>query len=105
MTQRIRRRLHAGLRGDEREAQVFDECVDTITSQVESLKVLVNEFSNFARLPAAKPRPDDLNKLVEEAIASCAETEGVLFETDLAPECVEGSRIPRYEGRGADVAC
>ncbi len=57
--------------------------MDNITSQVEGLKVLVNEFSNFARLPAAKPRPDDLNRLVEEAMASCAGTEGVVFDTDL----------------------
>ena len=32
------------------------------------LAVLVNEFSNFARLPAANPKPDDLNQLVQEAI-------------------------------------
>ncbi len=82
--QRIRRRL-ASVPTEPGDRQVFDECVDIITSQVEGLKVLVNEFSNFARLPAAKPRPDDLNKLVEEAVASCAETEGVAFETDLDP--------------------
>jgi two-component system nitrogen regulation sensor histidine kinase NtrY len=82
--QRIRRRLES-VPADPADQQVFDECVDTITSQVEGLKVLVNEFSNFARLPAARPRPDDLNKLVEEAIASCAETEGAVFEADLDP--------------------
>jgi len=60
--------------------------VDTITTHVEGLKVLVNEFSNFARLPAAKPRPDDLNQLVQETIASYTDTEGVRFETDLDPE-------------------
>ncbi len=81
--QRIRRRFRDRLRGSAEDAQVFDECVDTITSQVEGLKVLVNEFSNFARLPAARPRPDDLNQLVHEAVSSYAGTEGVGFEMQL----------------------
>jgi two-component system, NtrC family, nitrogen regulation sensor histidine kinase NtrY len=89
--QRIRRRFRDRLTGgDEDDAQVFDECVDTITSHVEGLKVLVNEFSNFARLPAAKPRPEDLNQLVQEAISSYADTEGVVFETVLAPNLPKG---------------
>ncbi len=81
--QRIRRRFRGRLAESSRDSQVFDECVDTITSQVEGLKVLVNEFSNFARLPAASPKPDDLNQLVQEAISSYAGTDGVKFETDL----------------------
>jgi two-component system, NtrC family, nitrogen regulation sensor histidine kinase NtrY len=89
--QRIRRRFRDRLTGgDEDDAQVFDECVDTITSHVEGLKVLVNEFSNFARLPAAKPRPEDLNQLVQEAISSYADTEGVVFETVLAQNLPKG---------------
>ena len=80
--QRIRRRLAPVQEPDRR---VFEECVETITSQVEGLKVLVNEFSNFARLPAARPRPDDLNRLVEEAMAGYAGTDDVVFETDLDP--------------------
>jgi two-component system nitrogen regulation sensor histidine kinase NtrY len=83
--QRIRRRFRGRLAESSRDTQVFDECVDTITSQVEGLKVLVNEFSNFARLPAANPKPDDLNQLVQEAISSYAGTAGVKFETDLDP--------------------
>ena len=81
--QRIRRRFRDRLGDAPEDAQVLDECVDTITSQVEGLKVLVNEFSNFARLPAAKPRPDDLNQLVQEAISSYAGAEGVVFHTEL----------------------
>jgi len=84
--QRIRRRFRGRLAESSRDSQVFDECVDTITSQVEGLKVLVNEFSNFARLPAANPKPDDLNQLVQEAISSYAGTDGVKFETDLDPK-------------------
>jgi len=81
--QRIRRRFRGRLDKASEDAQVFDECVDTITSQVEGLKVLVNEFSNFARLPTARPRPDDLNQLVQEAVSSYAGTQGVAFVSDL----------------------
>ncbi len=83
--QRIRRRFGDRLGDTPEERQVLDECVDTITSHVDGLKVLVNEFSNFARLPQARPRPDDLNQLVHEAISSYAESEGARFDTDLDP--------------------
>jgi two-component system nitrogen regulation sensor histidine kinase NtrY len=90
-SQRIRRRFRDRLAGDPEDARVFDECVDTISSQVESLKLLVNEFSNFARLPAASLRPDDLNDVVREAAASYQGTEGVTIETRL---CLD---LPRVE--------
>jgi two-component system nitrogen regulation sensor histidine kinase NtrY len=83
--QRIRRRFGARLANDPGDAQVFDECVDSITSQVDTLKLLVNEFSNFARLPAANPLPDDLNRIVQEAVTRYAGTEGVVLKTDLDP--------------------
>lgn len=82
--QRIRRRFGPRLR-DAEDARVFDECVDAITSQVEGLKLLVNEFSNFARLPAASPVPGDLNRLVREAVARYEEVDGVRLVTALEP--------------------
>ncbi len=48
---------------------VFDQCTRTIIRQVDELKTLVNEFSNFARMPSANPEPSDINKVVEEAVA------------------------------------
>jgi two-component system nitrogen regulation sensor histidine kinase NtrY len=81
--QRIARRFRGGLPEESEDRKVFDDCVDTIASQVDSLKILVNEFSNFARLPTARPKPDDLNKLLKEAVASYAGTEGVEFSTHL----------------------
>lgn len=65
------------------DAQVFDECVDTIESHVDGLKLLVNEFSQFARLPAATPKPDDLNQLVQETASSYTGKEGVAFDVEL----------------------
>ncbi len=49
--------------------EVFDECTDTIGRQVEELRQLVNEFSEFARMPEARPLPSDLNATVAEAVA------------------------------------
>lgn len=48
---------------------VFDECVHSVVQEVEAIKRLVNEFSTFARLPAADHRPEDLNVLAQETIA------------------------------------
>jgi len=81
--QRIRRRFRGRLVENAEEGRVFDECVEAITSQVESLKLLVDEFSNFARLPTSNPRPDDLNRIVADAMASYAGTEDIEFSTDL----------------------
>ncbi len=43
--------------------------VKTIVDQVDSMKRLVNEFRDYARLPAAELRPLDLNALVSEMLA------------------------------------
>jgi len=64
--ERLHRRLAPQI-GEDRE--VFDECVRSISQEVEAIKRLVNEFSTFARLPAADHRPEDLNVLVQEMIA------------------------------------
>jgi two-component system nitrogen regulation sensor histidine kinase NtrY len=48
---------------------VFDECTRTIVQQVEELRRLVNEFSTFARLPAAHPTPGDLKTIAEDTLA------------------------------------
>ena len=47
---------------------IFDECTKTIITQVEELKTLVNEFSSFARMPAANPVPNNLNEIIREAL-------------------------------------
>jgi two-component system nitrogen regulation sensor histidine kinase NtrY len=83
--QRLRRRFRGRFGDDAVSARILEECVDAITTQVDSLKLLVDEFSNFARLPTANPRPDDLNRIVAEAVASYAGSEGVRLETELDP--------------------
>ncbi|HXX34701.1 MAG TPA: ATP-binding protein [Thermodesulfobacteriota bacterium] len=64
--QRLRKRYLEKLQPD---GAVFDECTRTIVKQVEELKEMVNEFSNFARMPASQPTPNHLNEIVEESLA------------------------------------
>jgi two-component system, NtrC family, nitrogen regulation sensor histidine kinase NtrY len=47
---------------------VFSDCVRTIVSQVDSLKNLVNEFNQFARLPKSRLVPGDLNGVIDEVV-------------------------------------
>ena len=63
--QRLRKRYGDKLRGD---GAVFDECTTMIMKQTDELKELVNEFSNFARMPAAKPAPNNLGEIISEVL-------------------------------------
>jgi two-component system nitrogen regulation sensor histidine kinase NtrY len=48
---------------------LVDECTSTIVGEVESLKDLVDEFAQFARMPAPKATPSDLNAVLGETLA------------------------------------
>ncbi|HDD43843.1 MAG TPA: HAMP domain-containing protein [Candidatus Desulfofervidus auxilii] len=63
--QRLRRRYAERL-GEE---SIFNECTRMIVKQVEEIKRMVNEFSNFARLPEVTPTLNDLTEVIEEAIS------------------------------------
>lgn len=63
--QRLRRRYLGKISDD---GQVFEECTQIISDQVDEIKNLVNEFSRFARLPHLTLAPHDLNALVREAL-------------------------------------
>jgi two-component system nitrogen regulation sensor histidine kinase NtrY len=63
--ERLRKRYAKLLQGD---GAVLDKCTTTIIQQVVELKNLVNEFSQFARLPTAQPVPNDLNGIVQDAL-------------------------------------
>jgi len=64
--QRLRRRYLEQFGQDD---TVFEECTSMIIKQVDELKNLVNEFSNFARMPACNPTPNNLNEIINEALA------------------------------------
>ena len=63
--QRLRKRYGDKLTED---GAVFDECTETIMKQTGELKELVNEFSNFARMPTAKPAPNNLREIINEVL-------------------------------------
>jgi two-component system, NtrC family, nitrogen regulation sensor histidine kinase NtrY len=63
--ERLRKRYAKMLEGD---GGILDKCTTTIIQQVDELKNLVNEFSQFARLPSAQLAANDLNELVSEAL-------------------------------------
>ena len=80
--QRLRKRYLSRFSDDEK---VFDECTEMIIKSVDDLKNLVNEFSNFARMPAIQPEPNDLNSIIRETLTLYQEAHrGVQF--DFSPD-------------------
>jgi two-component system nitrogen regulation sensor histidine kinase NtrY len=64
--ERMRRKLSSL---EPAQADLVQECTTTIIGEVESLKSLVDEFSQFARMPAPRAVPSDLHQLLNEALA------------------------------------
>jgi len=48
--------------------ELVDECTATIVGEVEGLKALVDEFSQFARMPSPRTVTADLNALLDETL-------------------------------------
>ncbi|SHO51077.1 sensor histidine kinase [Desulfopila aestuarii] len=63
--QRLRRRYPDILAEEDR---VFDECTSTIIGQVDELKRLVSEFSQFARMPQVQKGPANLVSLARDTL-------------------------------------
>ncbi len=66
------------------EQALLTKSVKTIVDQVEAMKRLVNEFRDYARLPAAELKPVDLNALVSEVLQLYAsENASIAIHTEL----------------------
>jgi len=63
-----RLRRHFG-QAPETTRALVEECASTIITEVESLKGLVDEFSQFARMPAPRAVPTDVHALLDSALA------------------------------------
>src|SRR6185369_1198832 len=50
------------------EQAILTKSVQTIVDQVDAMKRLVNEFRDYARLPAAELKPVDLNGLITDVL-------------------------------------
>jgi two-component system nitrogen regulation sensor histidine kinase NtrY len=68
---------------------LVEECTTTIVGEVESLKGLVDEFSQFARMPSPRTVPTDLAKLIIDTLALY---DGLF--TDVRIEHLFGPRVP-----------
>ncbi len=82
-TQRLRKKFAEGAPDT---ARVFDECTRTIIHEVEGLKNLVDEFSRYARMPRAQPRPGDLHAVIQQVAKLYAGVHpGIKLRTELDP--------------------
>ncbi len=72
---------------------MLERSVGTIVNQVQAMKSLVDEFRDYARLPASQLGPLDLNALVGEVLGLYAtEQESGVLATELDPD------LPRIVG-------
>ena len=82
----------------ERDADTLQRLTATIIQQVDTMKSMVNTFSDYARPPKINPEMTDLNSLVEGVIElfQSAHRE-VTFEIDMAPDLphipADGARL------------
>jgi nitrogen fixation/metabolism regulation signal transduction histidine kinase len=77
------------------EQAIVTKSVQTIVDQVDAMKRLVNEFRDYARLPAAELKPVDINALVADVLQLYAREGGergdasahVPIRMELEPDC------------------
>jgi PAS domain S-box-containing protein len=65
--ERLQHRLGHKLEGADQ--ALLQRSVNTIVTQVQAMQTLVNEFRDYARLPAAQMKPLELNTLASEVLA------------------------------------
>ena len=65
-TERIRHKLLGKL--PEKEASIVDRATSTIVQQVQAMKQMVNDFSNYARSPEIQTEPLEIDKLVANVL-------------------------------------
>lgn len=78
--------------GQDIQDPAFSQCVKTIIEQVDSIRDLVNEFSQFARLPQANLVSGSLNQVIQDAL--------VLYQTghkDIQFQTQFDPRLPNFE--------
>ncbi len=85
--ERIRRHLERANPPDPSSLKIIRQCAATISSSVETVRKLVDEFSTLARFPAAKPQPSDINAIVKEALMMFdGRLDGIRVQQFLSPD-------------------
>ena len=64
--ERLRNKLLPNLAKDQ--SEIVERATSTIVQQVESLKLMVDDFSDYARMPTMEPEPLNLNNIVCDTI-------------------------------------
>ncbi len=85
---------------NERQTNLVRECTTMIGDEVATLQRMVDEFSNFARLPNAKLEPESLNEVIANALKLYDERlDGIRLEhhlaDDLPPVMLDAEQIKR----------
>ena len=93
--QRLRRRYPNIL---EEKESIFDQCTNTIINQVDELKRLVSEFSQFARMPKINKSPGNLKSLADETLFLYREA-----HKHIEFKCVEKKSIPVFMFDGEQI--
>ncbi|MGE4560107.1 MAG: ATP-binding protein, partial [Desulfobulbus sp.] len=69
---------------------IFDQCTATIINQVEEIKNLVSEFSDFARMPQLRKERKNLGRLIREVVLLYREAHKHLhISCDIDPDLPE----------------
>lgn len=85
--ERLRRKYINQIGSD---TEVFENCTDTIIRHVEDIGRMVDEFSNFARMPAPKMRTEDLTDLCRQVVFLYRNAQpNIEFESELPADPVE----------------
>jgi nitrogen fixation/metabolism regulation signal transduction histidine kinase len=85
--ERLRHKLLA--KADEADAKVIDRSTRTIVQQVEAMKAMVNDFSDYARAPHIRAEPLELDRLVQEVLDLYLSAGTGALEIDLAAPGLE----------------
>jgi two-component system nitrogen regulation sensor histidine kinase NtrY len=66
---------------------VIRRCAEVISTSVDSMRGLVDQFASLAQFPTAQPRPADLNTIVENSLALFAgRTQGIRLVRRMAKD-------------------
>ena len=84
--ERIKHKLGAKLNKDD--TDILNKAVATIVNQVDAMKTMVNEFSEYARAPKLNLELTDINKFIKE-ISHLFENSGIKIVTKLSKDLPE----------------
>ncbi|MCW5617711.1 MAG: HAMP domain-containing protein [Nitrosomonas sp.] len=88
---------------EEQDAAILRRSTETIVNQVEALKRMVNEFSQYARAPTLEKRTLDINDLVQEILTLYETTSTVNQARPIRIKRILGSSLPAIHGDSAQL--